>query len=93
MKQLTGKLNQLSTKLQRGARLLQGASYVNRSTVSLGKPCVFQIEATNYCNLRCPMCPHDLMQREVGHMGREPLPQRYRPGEELLYRSTPSQYG
>ena len=49
-------------------RMLQVASYGNRSPVSLGKPFAFQIEATNYCNLRCPMCPHDLMEREVGYM-------------------------
>jgi radical SAM protein with 4Fe4S-binding SPASM domain len=49
-------------------QFLQVASYGNRSLLSMGKPLAFQIEATNYCNLRCPMCPHDLMEREVGYM-------------------------
>ncbi len=35
---------------------------------SLGRPYVFQVELTNFCNLKCPMCPHDLMTREVGYM-------------------------
>lgn len=43
-------------------------SYQKRHIQSLGRPFVFQIEATNYCNLRCPMCPHDLMTRDVGYM-------------------------
>ncbi len=37
-------------------------------TRSLGRPYLFQVELTNFCNLKCPMCPHDLMTREVGYM-------------------------
>ena len=33
-----------------------------------GRPYVFQVELTNFCNLKCPMCPHDLMKRDVGYM-------------------------
>jgi radical SAM protein with 4Fe4S-binding SPASM domain len=33
-----------------------------------GRPYVFQVELTNFCNLKCPMCPHDLMKRSVGYM-------------------------
>ena len=35
---------------------------------SPGRPYVFQVELTNFCNLKCPMCPHDLMTRGVGYM-------------------------
>lgn len=37
-------------------------------------PDVFAIESTNYCNLRCVMCPRgepDLMDRSLGHMSDE----------------------
>lgn len=37
-------------------------------TTSPVPPYVFQVELTNFCNLRCPMCPHDLMTRSVGYM-------------------------
>lgn len=31
-------------------------------------PCFFLIEQTNYCQLRCPCCPHRLQQRPQGYM-------------------------
>jgi radical SAM protein with 4Fe4S-binding SPASM domain len=37
-------------------------------TVATGKPAHMKIELTNYCNLACPMCPHQQMTREVGYM-------------------------
>jgi len=37
-------------------------------TRAFGRPYVFQVELTNFCNLKCPMCPHDLMTRPVGYM-------------------------
>ena len=33
-----------------------------------GKPVHLKLELTNYCNLSCPMCPHQSMQRPVGYM-------------------------
>ncbi|HMY56968.1 MAG TPA: radical SAM protein [Pseudomonadota bacterium] len=37
-------------------------------TQLLGKPVHLKLELTNYCNLSCPMCPHQSMQRPVGYM-------------------------
>ncbi len=36
--------------------------------VSTGRPAHMKIELTNFCNLACPMCPHNQMEREVGYM-------------------------
>src|SRR5262249_13797739 len=33
-----------------------------------GRPAHMKIELTNFCNLACPMCPHQQMQRAVGYM-------------------------
>jgi radical SAM protein with 4Fe4S-binding SPASM domain len=33
-----------------------------------GRPAHMKIELTNYCNLACPMCPHEQMERAVGYM-------------------------
>lgn len=33
-----------------------------------GRPAHMKIELTNFCNLACPMCPHNQMQREIGYM-------------------------
>lgn len=49
-------------------RVLKKLSYRLRSDRSWAYPSVFQIEATNFCNLRCPMCPYDTMTRDVGYM-------------------------
>jgi len=41
------------------------------ATVLRGMPDVFAIESTNYCNLKCVMCPRgepDLMERDLGSM-------------------------
>ena len=51
-----------------GHFLLRSASERLHLTRSLGRPYVFQVELTNFCNLKCPMCPHDLMTRGVGYM-------------------------
>ncbi len=37
-------------------------------TVAVGRPAHMKIELTNFCNLACPMCPHEQMQRDVGYM-------------------------
>ncbi len=37
-------------------------------SVATGRPAHLKIELTNYCNLACPICPHNQMQREVGYM-------------------------
>jgi radical SAM protein with 4Fe4S-binding SPASM domain len=45
--------------------------YETGRTVLRSLPDVFAIESTNYCNIRCVMCPRgepDLMQRALGHM-------------------------
>lgn len=49
-------------------RWLQLVSYQQEHVVSWAKPDIFQVEPTNHCNLKCPMCPHDLMTRELGFM-------------------------
>ena len=33
-----------------------------------GRPAHMKIELTNFCNLACPMCPHEQMERDVGYM-------------------------
>jgi radical SAM protein with 4Fe4S-binding SPASM domain len=52
-------------------RSLRDAAY-NRGDVVLNyRPEVFSIESTNYCNIKCVMCPRgepDIMTRELGHM-------------------------
>jgi radical SAM protein with 4Fe4S-binding SPASM domain len=42
--------------------------HLMRRTVSTARPAHMKIELTNYCNLACPMCPHEQMEREVGYM-------------------------
>lgn len=40
------------------------------------RPAVFSIEGTNYCNIKCIMCPRgepDVMSRPLGHMSNELL--------------------
>lgn len=37
-------------------------------TVMRARPAHMKIELTNFCNLACPMCPHEQMQRDVGYM-------------------------
>ena len=43
-------------------------SYNYRLTTCLGQPIVSAIETTNYCNLRCIMCPYSKMTRKKTHM-------------------------
>lgn len=58
-----------AVKLDHLAHLsLRWMSHRFHFAATLGRPYVFQIELTNFCNLKCPMCPHDLMTREVGYM-------------------------
>src|ERR1700730_253821 len=45
--------------------------YHRREVVLRSMPEVFAIESTNYCNIKCIMCPRgepDLMRRPLGHM-------------------------
>jgi radical SAM protein with 4Fe4S-binding SPASM domain len=49
-------------------RLSGEYSYYHRKLPVKNKPEVFAIELTNYCNLRCSMCPRRLMKRAIGYM-------------------------
>jgi radical SAM protein with 4Fe4S-binding SPASM domain len=45
--------------------------YHRGETVLRNLPQVFAVESTNYCNIKCVMCPRgepDIMTRELGHM-------------------------
>jgi radical SAM protein with 4Fe4S-binding SPASM domain len=42
--------------------------YRDRQVVVRGRPVHLKIELTNFCNLACPMCPHQQMRRPVGYM-------------------------
>lgn len=37
-------------------------------TLVAGRPVHLKLELTNYCNLSCPMCPHESMRRPIGYM-------------------------
>ncbi len=39
-----------------------------RNTEMCGRPVHLKLELTNFCNLACPMCPHESMRRPVGYM-------------------------
>jgi len=43
-------------------------SYLKREPISRGLPNEITVELTNYCNLRCIMCPRNKMKRKVGFM-------------------------
>ncbi len=47
---------------------VQITAYQRGDIHSHALPTIYQVEPTNYCNLTCPMCPHDLMRRTVGFM-------------------------
>lgn len=49
-------------------RLLSDYNYYHRKVNVNNKPEIFAIELTNYCNLRCVMCPRRLMKRKIGFM-------------------------
>jgi radical SAM protein with 4Fe4S-binding SPASM domain len=49
-------------------RLSGEYSYYHRKLPVRNNPEVFAIEPTNYCNLRCSMCPRKLMKRKIGYM-------------------------
>lgn len=43
--------------------------YTNANKLSLREfPFIVDVEPTNHCNLRCKMCPRNLMKRETGFM-------------------------
>jgi len=42
--------------------------YKNYEPVSLFIPRIYQLEATNFCNLKCNMCPYKSMTRKKQHM-------------------------
>ena len=43
-------------------------SYFSKSEISFGLPTYFVIESTNFCNLKCIMCPYGSMTRKKEHM-------------------------
>lgn len=45
-----------------------GDEFTAKQTTLRGRPAHMKIELTNFCNLACPMCPHEQMQRDVGYM-------------------------
>jgi radical SAM protein with 4Fe4S-binding SPASM domain len=48
-------------------------AYHRGDVVLRNKPKILSIEGTNFCNIKCIMCPRgepDIMKREVGHMDR-----------------------
>lgn len=49
-------------------RFLLAYSYLRGEEVSKGLPNEITIELTNFCNLRCIMCPRNDMKRKVGYM-------------------------
>src|SRR5436305_621688 len=51
---------------QNRAKLSQ--DLIRERVVSTGQPAHMKIELTNFCNLACPMCPHEQMERDVGYM-------------------------
>lgn len=57
-------------------RLLAEHEYNIRTVVLKSKPEIFAIESTNFCNIKCVMCPRgepDIMRRPLGHMSNEVL--------------------
>ncbi|MFV0280800.1 MAG: radical SAM/SPASM domain-containing protein [Rhodoblastus sp.] len=49
-------------------------AYHRGDVVLRNKPKILAIEGTNFCNVKCIMCPRgepDIMKREIGHMDRE----------------------
>ena len=43
-------------------------SFRRRDTHISARPNMLYVESTNYCNLKCPMCPTTIMQREMVNM-------------------------
>jgi radical SAM protein with 4Fe4S-binding SPASM domain len=41
---------------------------LGKQTRLSGRPVHLKLELTNFCNLSCPMCPHDSMKRPIGYM-------------------------
>ena len=57
-------------------RFLSELAYNRDDVVLENLPEVFGIESTNYCNIKCIMCPRgepDLMRRPLGHMNNDLL--------------------
>lgn len=49
-------------------KILLSESYFNKDIISKGLPSFMIIEPTNFCNLRCIMCPYPSMLRKKTHM-------------------------
>jgi radical SAM protein with 4Fe4S-binding SPASM domain len=43
-------------------------AHARASATPSGRPAHLKIELTNFCNLRCPFCPHERMRRPTGYM-------------------------
>ena len=43
-------------------------AYISKQSIVSHKPKIMQIESTNHCNLKCPMCPQPTMKRPKGFM-------------------------
>jgi radical SAM protein with 4Fe4S-binding SPASM domain len=57
-------------------KYLAESAYHRGDVVVRSRPVVFAIESTNFCNIKCVMCPRgepDLMRRPLGHMSNELL--------------------
>ena len=40
----------------------------NERFIAVPAPRIYQLEITNFCNLKCPMCPRKKMTRDIGFM-------------------------
>ncbi len=47
------------------------SSFRKRNPEVTGRPNIIYVESTNWCNLKCPMCPTTIMQRETVNMDYE----------------------
>jgi radical SAM protein with 4Fe4S-binding SPASM domain len=72
---MSGDMADLSASIQRARirynRFWRDYGYHHGKVTLRNRPEVFAIESTNYCNLRCVMCPRgepDIMTRPLGHM-------------------------
>src|SRR5437773_1331748 len=55
-------------ELWRANRARLAEDHLRARARATGRPAHMKIELTNFCNLACPMCPHEGMRREVGYM-------------------------
>lgn len=54
--------------LWRHNRQRLASEHIDGRAALSGRPAHMKIELTNFCNLACPMCPHHMMERDVGYM-------------------------